>query len=639
MGLLMEAPFTGMTAGGGESELVGGELGSRFYIPDAESKRRLARYNEAERLLDIDEHVKLFEREKGAGAATENWIPLDLPGMLGRLMRHYALGDTFQVLAQLRGEVPDEDGARVTLEAEAQEQVSRIGDNSEVECLLRQSLEVLPAMGDGVIRVDIKDAEEAGEGAPVPQAFMRYVAPQHYFPKLSPVDQTQVEEVTLAWVFTMSGSDIGNAAAEQMVLREVHTVGQVDYLLHRWDGSKVGDALPLSSHFPGLESFSTGIDEIPVVHLGWQTKAGKHFGESELLRVAPIILALENRLAQVDEVLEKHARPKLVVGPGVLDEQGKARLKDFDVIEVSPDIFEKAVRPEYLTWDAQLDGVRGEIEKLEEYFFMTTETSPASFGLERDGSQVESARALRFKAHRTVNKAEDARKELAKDIRALYRIAQKLELAARKQSGTGAGYRRSDVVPVYGDPILEDQTQEVTDYVMRKQAGLVSRVRAIMDLEELPRAAAEVMVREILQDEVDEAAAASATLGGPDDVLGIGEAGPPAGTPTEPEAPPANLSDEDGVGVAEDVQKTVLNGGQVGAMQAIVVAVAEGKLPRDSAAGILTVAFGLTAEAADSVLGSVVEGSSKPVTPPAFGARPPEVEAPDEEAEAEPEDA
>ncbi len=616
-------PFPGRTPGIGEMEITGAELGQRFFVPDAATKKRLKGYDHATKMLDPEQHVKEYQKRKSSSMTPDtegHWIPLDLPGMQSRLVRHYGLGDTFEVRAQLRGATASGDEL-VAQQSEAQAEVDRITKNSEVECLLRQTLEVLPALGDAVVRVDVRMAEDSTTERDVPQAFMRYVAPHHYIPTLSPVDQTQVEAVTLAWVFPMPEAMGGAEEQNLMVLREQHVPGSVKYALNRWDGSELGDELVVDTHFPGLVDFETGIDEIPVVHLGWQTRAGHHFGVSELNRVAPIVLALENRLAQLDEVLEKHARPKLIVGPGVLDENGRARLKDFDVIEVSPDIFEKAVKPEYLTWDMQQTSVAHEIEKLEEYYFMTTETSPASFGLERDGSQVESARALRFKAHRTVNKVEDARKELAKDIRALYRIAQKLELAARRRSESGEGYRRSDVAPVFGDPILEDQTQEVQDYVARKGVGLVSRVRAIMDLENLRREDAEQVVREVLQDEVDEAAAATATLGGPDDLGGA--AAPPAGEPlpgAEPvEPPPANLQTQAGVGVAEDVQKTVLNGAQVQAMQSLVVAVGEGSVPRDSAAGILRVAFGLTEGDANAVLGSVEEGSVKPPAPVPFG--------------------
>lgn len=515
-------------------------LTEAFYVRNEEDRERVRGYGQAERLGDVSKHEDLFREIRtqpegfGSGRNTRNrsWIPLDFPGMLGRLMRHYTLGEEFHLRGEAKGE---QELGPLEAQVEAQRQVDRISANSELNCLLRRLVESLPILGDGVIRVDLKDLpdEVNAGGALAPSAVFRYVKPHHYLPTLHPVTG-DLMKVELAFLFPgIPGSE--GPSTRNILLREIHTPGRIEYKVNRWNNSQeLGEELsrseirdlPDGEALLSLKDRDTGIEEIPLVLFPWQPGPGAIFGESEVLRVAPIMLALENRLSQMDEVLDKHARPKLVVGPGLLDEQGKLAMAEFDVIEVNPDVFEKAVTPSYLTWDMQAAGISSEIEKLEEYLFMTTETSPASFGLERDGSQVESARALRFKAHRTVNKVQDARRELAKGIRAMLRIAQDLELAERKKT-RAAGYRPVGIEIRFGDPIVEDQTQEVQDYVMRKQAGLVSAARAIMDLDGLPRIEAEAEVEQIRQDQVDEAAASSASIG---DGLGIGgEAAPPAG--------------------------------------------------------------------------------------------------------------
>ena len=501
--------FTGRKAGDGSTEIDTG-LGHNYYTPDSGASARLKSYADATKFLDPSKHYEIQQGELYGNYAPDeakHWIPIDFPGMLTRLMREYTLGEEFGVRAELRGTQTASGEALTKLQVDAQAQINRISERSNVELLLRQIAEQLPALGDAVVRIDVTSGEDSTNGKPTQEALIRYVRPHHYFPTIDPLDASRVTEVTLAWIFPIAGD-----SSSLMVLREKHIPGKITYALNHWDGSEIGETIPFAgTPAEGLEDTDTGIDEIPIIHFGFQTKAGEHFGNSEINRVKRIILALENRLAQEDEVLEKHARPKLVVGPGILDAEGKANLKDFDVIEVTPDIFEKAVKPDYLTWDMQVTGISHEIEKLEEYLFMTTETSPAAFGLERDGSQVESARALRFKAHRTVNKVNDLRGEMSPGIKAIYRIAQKRELAARNING-GEGYRRSDISIKFGDPIVEDQTQEVQDYAMRKRDGLVSRVRALMDLDNLTRAEAEAQVAEILQDQVDEAAATTATL-------------------------------------------------------------------------------------------------------------------------------
>ncbi len=601
--------FTGRTPGQGEVDITNA-LGRAFYAPDAENAKRVARYIEAERTLDPNTHLEAYHKQRPGSVEPETdqfWIPLDFLGMFGRLMRDYTIGEEFRITA-----TPDGVDLSSGVIAEAQANVDRIVKNTKLEQILKQTAEALPTFGDAVLRLDIDTIDKT------PQAVLRYIKPTHYFPQLNPLDQTRVDEVTLAWLFpAVSGAVTTRTRDDMVVLREMHSPGNIGYKLNQWDGKELGKELVVTSMFPDLEDRETGIDEIPIIHIGFQTKAGQHFGESEALRVAPLVYSLENRLTQEDEVLEKHARPKLIVGPGILDEDGRANLRDFDVIEVTPDIFEKAVRPEYLTWNSQLQGVGHEIEKLEEYIFMITETSPASFGLERDGSQVESARALRFKSHRTVSKVNDIRGGLRDDIDDIMRIAQKLELAALRAED-GAGYTRTEVVTKFGDPIVEDQTQEVEDMVARKNAGLVSRRRAVMDLDDLTPAQTEAETREILQDMVDESAAMTATFAGSPanvDTAGADPAVADALTPAgEEPAAPVDVSGDEGVGLQEGVQATLLNGAQITAMVGLVTAVASGSLPRESGSEILQTGFGLSSEEANQILGP--ESFTPPEAPP-----------------------
>ncbi len=524
-------PFSGRAPGQGEREITAARLAGQFYFRDDTDRIRTAGYADNARLLDVSSHRHAAQDAAGHEASlpsNANWIPVDFFGMLARLARHYTFGRDFQVRGR-RGAANDV-------------HVQRIFRASEMGKLLGQCAEAGTALGDVVLRVMVEDREDeevaAGDEETLPQAIVKFVYPGFYFPELDPIDATRVLSVTMAWVLPAASG----VAADRMLLREIHTPGEVRYELNAWENGELGKAIPVGQVFPDLESGSTGIDEIPIVHYGHQQRAGEHWGSSEFDRIRRIVFALENRLAQEDEVLEKHARPKLIVGPGVLDSQGRARLADFDVIEIDPNVLEKAVKPEYLTWDMQIGAIQHEIEKLEEYLFITTETSPASFGLERDGSQVESARALRFKAHRTVNKVEDSRACWEPRLRDVFRIAQKLENAARTEDGVDT-YVRGPVQFTWPDPIIEDQSQEIQDYVARKGSGLVSRRRALIDLDQLSEREADAEVQEILQDLVDESAAESPPpaelpgVPGP----GTGEVQPGAPVPAGEETPGARV--------------------------------------------------------------------------------------------------
>jgi hypothetical protein len=499
---------------------------TQYYVPDSDTKSRIKGYMDAEQLQDVSKHLQLFDVSDPD--TRESYIPLDFAGMLSRLMRHYTFSPGFTVRAISPSTKPGP-----TKRADAN--IKRLMEVSDAVTLFREVAESLPALGDAVIRVDLVEPAVVGSDEKELQAHMRYVKPHQAHVFTDPLDNRRVLEVTLAWLFP--ASQFGLDDRRSIVLREVHTPGQFEFATNWWDGEQLTVGPSTKQLFeldPGPHE--TGIDEIPIVFIANNQKAGDFWGRSEYPRIKPIIGALEKRLAQLDEVLDKHARPKLIVGPGTLDDEGRTLLEHFDVIEVESSILEKAVRPEYLTWDMQIAAVKHEIEKLEEYFFIFTETSPASFGLERDGSQVESARALRFKAHRTINKVEDLRDPFGDAVRKLLRIAQKLE------TGKQGGYSYK-VVPVkleWPDPIIEDDTQEATDYALLRQNQLASVHRAVKDLYDLTDDEAEVERERILADEAafNEAVAAGIIpgLGGPPALPEGGEAAPPASLGVEPGA-------------------------------------------------------------------------------------------------------
>ena len=97
--------------------------------------------------------------------------------------------------------------------------------------------------------------------------------------------------------------------------------------------------------------------------------------------------------------------------------------------------------------------------------------------------------------------------------------------------------------------------------------------------------------------------------------------------------PPAGTGTGNG---GEDIQRQALNGAQVTAMQGIVVAAAEGIIPRDTAVAIIRAAFpNIPPEEADRILGPIGQGftAPKPEPPVIPGAPPPRNEPPEDPPE------
>ena len=92
----------------------------------------------------------------------------------------------------------------------------------------------------------------------------------------------------------------------------------------------------------------------------------------------------------------------------------------------------------------------------------------------------------------------------------------------------------------------------------------------------------------------------------------------PGGAPVEPgtePAPTATPPGDPGLGVASDIQSTLLNGAQVTSMIAIVTSVAERTLPRDSGLRILETAFGISAKEAAELMATAGTSFSPPGDP------------------------
>ena len=117
------------------------------------------------------------------------------------------------------------------------------------------------------------------------------------------------------------------------------------------------------------------------------------WGMSDYYDLEGIFDELNNRVSRISRVLDKHESPKLILPPGIMkwDEQyGRWYIEkeDLEAIEVDPTEAEKfGDLPRYLTWDAQLEAAFKQIDKLLEFAFIVSETSPDAFGLSKGEQQ------------------------------------------------------------------------------------------------------------------------------------------------------------------------------------------------------------------------------------------------------------
>jgi hypothetical protein len=305
------------------------------------------------------------------------------------------------------------------------------------------------------------------------------IKPDIYFPHLDGMNikaKPQIEE--LAWVF--------EHAEKKYLRKEIHKTGKIINEIYEIKEEEIGlkiedfDSVGMGHLIPEEE---TGIDRNLLVHVpNWKT-GDRYFGISDYKDLDSIFYAINNRMSKTDNILDKHSDPILMLPEGILDEEGKVRREKLHMIEV-PDGAVGATKgkPEYIVWNASLENAFKEVEKLVEFMFMVSETSPDILGMGQGKS--DSGRALKLKILRTIAKA--ARKKLYYD-RALKEVLYISQLLAKKHNIKVGGIKLNGepVVPDIGwmDGLPIDNSEQIDDEVKRVDAGLSSAKEAIMRID------------------------------------------------------------------------------------------------------------------------------------------------------------
>jgi hypothetical protein len=239
----------------------------------------------------------------------------------------------------------------------------------------------------------------------------------------------------------------------------------------------------------------TKINRFLIKHVP-NPKPRGHFGQSDYIDLKPLLFGLNNRMTKTDNILDKHSDPILAVPPGVLDEEGKVKKEAFTMFEMT----EEGAKPEYIVWNANLDNAMKQIDKMVEFLFMFSETSPDVMGMGK-GSVAESGRALKMRLLRTIAKRN--RKKLYYDA-AVKDLIFTTELLCK----ANPSFKISDDVKAklgepsipetkWQDGIVNDEVERTDIAIKRVEAGLMSEKRAIMELDDVSDTEAEEELKQI----------------------------------------------------------------------------------------------------------------------------------------------
>lgn len=438
---------------------------------------RLNRYSRAENLF-AGRHREVFG-VKSRPFQVLRYITANFPGLLSRLAADLLAGEPADVLP---ANAEDET---------AVERLEAIVERNRFHILIWEAAVSGSMRGDAVfkLRWGPRTRPPADEPEAPPEALIEEIPASIYFPELNPDNVRDVLSVSLAWERKLK--------QDRFLRVEEHEPGVIRHKLFRLQGATVGDAVPLTtfSEYADLaEEEQTELEVIPVFHVPNLRMGTEHFGRSDYQGVESLIQALNNRLTQVDEVLDRHVAPKITIPEGMVDADGKVSIDSLQVIETGPDM----APPSYITWDPHLSAAKDQMDRVLELLFILTDTAPSLLGLDKYGI-AESGRALRLRMIRTAAKI--TRKRMYFDP-----VLRDLLLAALTLTSKLGGQKFEVERPTldWQDGIPTDIVEQSEVIERRRSAGNISTETSIRLLD-----GPEAVDQELARIAEEEAAAAS----------------------------------------------------------------------------------------------------------------------------------
>lgn len=315
--------------------------------------------------------------------------------------------------------------------------------------------------------------------------FIGTTPPNIYFPHVNPFNVTGDPKVKeLAWVFMLG--------KEQYLRRQIHEIGKIRNEIWSLKGDKL-DALQsaLLTSLGISNEQATGINRHLLVHIpNWRT-ADRWNGYSDYYDLDSLFFAINNRISKIDNVLDKHTDPILMVPPGVIGEDGRVK-KDGRVIEIKEG--EKG-KPEYIVWDASLENAFKQIEKIVEFIYMIGEVSPDVLGLGQGVS--DSGRALKYKLIRTIAKVNRKKLYYDRAIKEAIYVAQLLSKNGAVVNGKE--FPGNPTMPSldWQDGLPVDDSEYIDTIQKELDAGVTSTQDAIAKYHRIDESEAKDKLKEI----------------------------------------------------------------------------------------------------------------------------------------------
>jgi hypothetical protein len=245
----------------------------------------------------------------------------------------------------------------------------------------------------------------------------------------------------------------------------------------------------------GLKEEITDWDFIPLIKIDNLRMMGEKLGKSDYQGKEQLFAEIDNRVDQINYVLQEHAEPWIVMPPGVLNEKGHFNKSNGKMIERMGGDTNNDIG--ITSWEAQLESAFKQIETMIWLVFFTGRISAPIAGLDK-GGQVESGRALKWKSINTNSMIARKRKYWNEAFRRFFEIRKAIDSDFKKAEIDDLVIRWQDGLPLDDTEVAEVATQLVT-------SGIMSEMTAIQRTQEVDKDGATAELSQIRKEQQDKA--------------------------------------------------------------------------------------------------------------------------------------
>jgi hypothetical protein len=234
---------------------------------------------------------------------------------------------------------------------------------------------------------------------------------------------------------------------------------------------------------------NTGLDTITISKVVNMGIAGCSVGLSDYAAKEQMFAEIDNRVDQINYVLQENGDPWIMLPTGVLDQNGAFRRSQGKLIEKGGGgTQENSV--DVVQWDASLSAAFEQVKQLIKLLFFTLRISAPIAGIDDTGGNVESGRALKWKSISTFSMVRRKRVYMEQMFNDMFRFMGIL-------SSEFSGIDPNELTYTWNDGLPLDSEAEADTAVKLVDSGLMSHKTGIQKVQEIDEGKAQTELEQI----------------------------------------------------------------------------------------------------------------------------------------------